>query len=288
MGVKLGGLFKKYLEKSGAFKAEKHSELVKKLNELDSDLDDDDARLLSEAFVTTAEAVGHPEVKRTLKETFRKELKSEFLDPVDSELRPYEALLDDTTKAEYAKADTSYKKLKTIVGFLSKRAGGEGKDADSYKKKLEEVLRQIENKDYIPKADFERISSQVSSALEGKTMAILFAKAVPKMSKARLSDKLVNEDFEARTQKLLKKRGWVIDHQTGEVRKASNPDEIVLVEGSSDIMTLEELPDVFYKEYEEWAAKSDGGQADEMEVERDRKTSADSTAEKNRRRAQGI
>lgn len=288
MGVKLGGLFKKYLEKAGSFKAEKHEELVKKLNELDSDLDDDDAKVLSEAFVTTAEAVAHPEVKKTLKETFRKELKSEFLDPVDSELKPYEALLDDTTKADYAKADTSYKKLKTVIGFLSKRAGGDGKDAESYKKKLEEVLKQIENKDYIPKADFEKISSQVSTALEGKTMAILFAKSVPKMSKARLSDKLVNEDFETRTQKLLKKRGWTIDHETGEVRKASDPDEVVLVEGSSDKMTLEDLPDVFYKEYDDWAAKSDGGKADEIEVERDSKANADSTAEKNRRRAQGI
>lgn len=289
MGVKLGGLVKKYLEKSGSFKEEKHKELVEKLNELDGDLDDDDVKVLSEAFITTAEAAAHPEVKKTLKETFRKELKSEFLDPVDTELKPYEALLDEKTREDYAKADTSYKKLKLITGFLSKRGSGDGKDAESYRKKLEEVLKQIETKEYIPKADFEKISSQVSTALEGKTMALLFAKSVPKMSKGRLADKMVNEDFETRTQKLLKKRGWVINHETGEVRKASDPEEAVFVEGSSEKMTLEDLPEAYFKEYDDWMAKSDGGKADEYEVERQGGNSnADSTAEKNRKRAMSV
>lgn len=288
MGVKLGGLFKKFLEKSGQFKAEKHGDIITKLNELDGDLEDEDVNTISQALITVSEASAHPEVKKTLKETFRKELKSEFLDPVDSELRPYEALLDDAAKAELAKADTSYKKLKLVTGFLAKRGNGDTKDAESYKKTLDELLKKIENKEYIPKADFDKIESQVNSAREGKTMAILFAKSVPKMSKVRLSDRHVNEDYETRVSKLLRKNGWTIDHESGEVRKASDPEEAVILEGTSDKLTIEDFPEVFFKEYDDWMAKSDPTKDDDIDIDRGRGESKSGLSEKNRQRAANI
>lgn len=288
MGVKLGGLFKKFLEKSGQFKAEKHGDIITKLNELDGDLEDEDVNTISQALITVSEASAHPEVKKTLKETFRKELKSEFLDPVDSELRPYEALLDETAKAELAKADTSYKKLKLVTGFLAKRGNGDTKDAESYKKTLDELLKKIENKEYIPKADFDKIESQVNSAREGKTMAILFAKSVPKMSKVRLSDRHVNEDYETRVSKLLRKNGWMIDHESGEVRKASDPEEAVILDGTSDKLTIEDFPEVFFKEYDDWMAKSDPAKDDDIDIDRGRGESKSGLSEKNRQRAANI
>ncbi len=289
MGVKAGAFFKKQLEKAGAFNAEKHSKLITALNELSDDLDDSEVSVLTQALVTVSEAQSHPEVKSKLKEVHKRELKSEFLDPIDAELKVYEPLLDDKSKEDYNKLDTTYKKDKFMKKFLSERAGGDGKDAKAFREELQKIQTQIKNGDYIPKADFEKVSAKVSAAQQGKTMAELFSLSVPKMSKDKLKDPYVKEDFNSRFGRLLTKNGWVIDHEAGEVRKASDPDTAVLVEGSTDKMTLEHLPDAYFKNFEDWAQKSDGGNADEMEVERKGGGSTtNSIQERNRQRAQGV
>lgn len=289
MGVKAGAFFKKQLEKAGAFNAEKHSKLITALNELSDDLDDSEVSVLTQALITVSEAQSHPEVKSKLKEVHKRELKSEFLDPIDAELKVYEPLLDDKSKEDYNKLDTTYKKDKFMKKFLSERAGGDGKDAKAFREELQKIQTQIKNGDYIPKADFEKVSAKVSAAQQGKTMAELFSLSVPKMSKDKLKDPYVKEDFNSRFGRLLTKNGWVIDHEAGEVRKASDPDTAVLVEGSTDKMTLEHLPDAYFKNFEDWAQKSDGGNADEMEVERKGGGSTtNSIQERNRQRAQGV
>jgi hypothetical protein len=288
MGVKAGAFLKKQLEKAGAFKPEKHSKIIDALNELSDDLDDSDVSTLTQSFVTIAEAQSHPEVKSKLKDVFKRELKSEFLDPVDAELKPYEALLGEKEKADYAGLDTTYKKLKYLQKFLSERSSGDGKDAKAYREELASLQKQIKDGDFVAKAEFEKVSAKVSTAQQGKTMAELFALSVPKMSKDRLKDPYVKEDFNSRTNRLLKTNGWVIDHETGEIRKASDPETAVLVEGSTDKMTLEHLPDAYFKNFEDWAQKSDGGGEGELEVERKGAGSTtNSVVERNRQRAQG-
>lgn len=289
MGVKAGAFFKKQLEKAGAFNAEKHSKLITALNELSDDLDDSEVSVLTQALITVSEAQSHPEVKSKLKEVHKRELKSEFLDPVDSEMKPYEALLGEKEKGEYSQLDTTYKKLKYLQKFLSERSSGDGKDAKAYRDELATLQKQIKDGDFVAKAEFEKVSAKVSAAQQGKTMAELFSLSVPKMSKDKLKDPYVKEDFNSRFGRLLTKNGWVIDHEAGEVRKASDPETAVLVEGSTDKMTLEHLPDAYFKNFEDWAQKSDGGNADEMEVERKGGGSTtNSIQERNRQRAQGV
>ncbi|MCP1384798.1 hypothetical protein [Runella salmonicolor] len=289
MGQKLGAFFKKQLEKAGAFNAEKHNSIIEKLNDLTEDLDDSENKTLSETFVTLAEAKEHPGLKKAFKDSLRGELKSEFLDPVDSELKPYEALLDEKNKDEYTKADTTYKKLKVLTKFLSERAGGDGKDAKAYRDELTALQAQIKSGDFVSKSQYDQVFGKVNSALQAKTLADVFASSVPKMSKQKLQDPYVKDDFGSRVEKLMKKRGWVFDHESGELRKESAPEEIVLLEGSTEKMTIEHLPDIFYKEFEDWGAKSDGGGKDDLEVERKGpNTSKDSTLEKNRQRAAGL
>lgn len=289
MGVKLGGTFKRILEKSGRFNAEKHSKIVDALNTLEEDLDDDDAKLVGEGLMTLAEATAHPEVEKSLKDKLKTKLKPEFLDPVDAITKPYEAILDEANKAEFNKADSSYKKLKIVTDFLSKGAGREGQDAANYKKELDKVLGQITAGDYITKSEYEKISTKVNSALEGKTYAELFAMAMPKMSAEKLKDKDVRDDFQSRTSKMVKKAGWLIDYESGEIRKQGTPEEAVLVEGTTKKMTVEDLSDVFFKEYETWEKKSDAGQEDQIEVPRGGAGSSfGGVAEKNFSRAKSV
>lgn len=286
MGVKAGAFLKKQLEKSGAFNAEKHSKIITALNEISDDLDDADVSTLTQSFVTIAEAQSHPEVKSKLKDVFKRELKPEFLDPIDAELKLSEHRLSGKAKEEYSQLDTTYKRLKYLQKFLSENPGGDGSAAKATTEELQRIQELIRNGGYIPKAEFEKVSSKVSAAQQGKTMAELFSLSVPKMSKDKLKDPYVKEDFNSRFGRLLTKNGWVIDHEAGEVRKASDPDTAVLVEGSTDKMTLEHLPDAYFKSFEDWAQKSDGGNADEMEVERKGGGSqANSVAERNRQRA---
>lgn len=289
MGAKLGGTFKKILEKAGRFNAEKHTKIISVLNELDDDLDDDDAKLVSEGLMTLAEATTHPEVEKSLKESLKKKLKPEFLDPVDAITKPYEAILDETSKADFNKADSSYKRLKIVTDFLSKGAGREGQDAANYKKELDKVLGQISAGDYITKGEYEKISAKVNSAMEGKTYAELFAAAMPRMSAEKLKDKDVRDDFQSRTAKMVKKAGWLIDHESGEIRKQGAPDEAVLVEGTTRKMTVEDLSDVYFKEYETWEKKSDTGSDDQMQVERGGGgSSPNGIVEKNLSRAKAV
>ncbi len=252
-------------------------------------MDDNDVKVLSETFVTLAEAEAHPTVEKNLKEKHRKSLRPEFLDPIDAELRLYEPLLEDKEKETYDKLDTTYKKQKFMNKYLSERSKGSSSDAETFKKELGKIQEQIKNGDYIPKADYEKVSGKVSAAQEGKTFARLFAMSVPKMSKDKLKDGEVQDDYNSRINKMLKKKGWVIDHETDEIRKASAPEEAVLVKGSMDTMTIEHIPGVFYEEYEDWAQKSDGKTEEEVEIDRTRGggSNKDSVAERNRQRAQG-
>lgn len=286
MGVKAGAFLKKQLEKAGVYKPEKHNTIIEKLNDLSDDLDDAEVSILTQAFITIQDAPSHPEVKSKLKEVHKRELKSEFLDPVDAEMKPYEALLGEKEKADYAGLDTTYKKLKYLQKFLSERSSGDGTDAKAYREELASLQKQIKDGDFVAKAEFEKVSAKVSTAQEGKTMAELFALSVPKMSKDKLKDPYVKEDHTSRVNRLLKTNGWVIDHESGEIRKASDAKTAVLVEGTTDKMTLEHLPDAYFKSFEDWAQKSDGGGADEFEVERKNGGSqANSIVERNRQRA---
>lgn len=209
--VKLATLTKIMLQKIGV----NNAEIESLIDGIDIELDEDIEGILEQSvngLYTETDFEKNPNVGKKAKET----IKATTLNGIDNfVLKDMVSGLDDYSKAEFERLKTTDKKIKFLFEQAKKDTStAKTGEEESLRAKLLEYEQKIENREYVPKSDYEQIVGKINDLKSSNFKKGLISKLSPLVAK-ECSD----EDFlTLKIDKALNEKGIYFDFDEGKYK----------------------------------------------------------------------